>query len=198
MHDQSEPTKAPIFTQARLDRLFQLLGRGIAGSVQVFLRSGYGDRALGLAHGLGVVFIVFYALLWPPEHWASVWIFLVLSVLMLNIHRIGVLRRRWFKRGPEIHSRYEGRSVLHWVLPRMSEWSIKIYAEPLLVFLVAALLVGTCPAVATYLFIASVLMSVENSAERRRLRLKAQDMNDAMINQQLTIGEFNRIRGDGH
>lgn len=187
-----QPTS--IIRMEHVEGVVMMLGRGIAGSVQVFLRSGYGDRALGVSHGLAAIFLFFYPLLWGPQHLPSVWAFMILYIIMLNIRRIGVVRRRWFKRGPEIHSRYDGRSCLHRIFPRASEWWIKQYAEPVLVFVVAMCMVKTFPAVATYLLIAAVIGGGEVGADRDRLRRQAQDMNDAMINQQISIEEFERLR----
>lgn len=192
-----EPSNTFPFTARHASAALVLIAHGIAASVQVFLRSGYGDRALGVHHGVAAACLFFYALLWPPEHWGPVWMFLVLYIVILNIRRAGVLRRRLLRTGHGIHSRYEGRSILHRLLPRASEWWIRIYAEPALVFIVAALLVGAIPAVATYLFVAGILMGGEARAHRRRLRQHAQDMHDAMINQQIAIVEFERIRRGG-
>jgi hypothetical protein len=77
------------------------------------------------------------------------------------------------------------------------EWWVKQYAEPVVVMGVAFLVVDTFPAIATYLLVAAVIGAGDVGAERRRLRRRAQNMHDAMLNQRIAMDEFERLRSGG-
>jgi hypothetical protein len=150
---------------------------------------------LGLPHALAAVLLFLYPALWPVHQLASIWAFLILYIVAFNIRRVGVLRRRFSGHALQVHSRYDGRSYLHRVLPRVSERWIKAYAEPALVVIAGIALLTALPAIGTYLLVAAVLMSGEARAEHDRVRRRAQDMHDAMINQQIETDEFQHLRG---
>jgi hypothetical protein len=165
-----------------------LVARAMACSLEVFLHksSTFGERYLGAQAAIAALIIFMFPIFAPAEDPEPIMYFLCAYLVMCGAARGGVLARR--KRG-ELgpHSFYTGTPRL---LGRQKESVVKGVAEPVMVWIVSALLSEASPLLASYLAIAGggLLISVQLTlaAERKRVL----DMHDAYMEQRRTAEEW--------
>jgi hypothetical protein len=166
-----------------------LLIEAMAISIEVFLRSGFGCRYIGLQALLAAVVMPLYAMLIGPDAAPMMWFWLFFMCFALG-EWLKALRRSW--RGDVTHSWYSGRSRIITENRQCSEIDIKKWLEPCLV-----LCVGLCtrnaPACA-YLCSAAVCLSITAHRTEGWIRRHVIDMNDAVLMQQDIAERFRRLQ----
>lgn len=170
--------------------------RSLAASVEVFLHKSrsFGERYLGLQAAAAVLVIFFSTAFWRGENVAPVLLFLLAYLIACGMARFGVLAR--IKAGgAQIHTYYTGMPrIMRWT-GSMGEETVKRIVEPMLVFLVGALVLQGNVPLGTYLMLAAggLFASVNLAAGFDRTR--ALDMHDAYLDQCNAAERFRQMHG---
>ncbi len=170
--------------------------RSLATSVEVFLhRSGsFGERYLGLQAAAAVLCIFGYTAFWPYTDVRPVLGFMVAYIAALAVARVGVFVRRR-RAGPAVHSFYTGTPRLTRLLGRASEFWIKRFVEPALVFIAGVLTLAANEPLGVYLMAASFALFASVNLAAEFVRTRALNMNDAFIDQSTVAEQFRDMRG---
>lgn len=168
--------------------------RVLATSVEVFLHGRFGMRYLGI-QALGVLLLIpLYSLFWEGSDVRPLVWFMMAYLAMCAVARVGSLWRTL--RHQHEHSLYTGYPRSMRVLPRLDEITAKRAIEPVLVFLAGLFTLPHSEPLGSYFIVAAfgLFASVQLSLGVERLR--AQDLYDAMIDQQNVTERFRELRGD--
>jgi len=172
MHDQQQQQQKPPFHDVRQSvNAFIGLCQIISKPMEAWLRrpGTWGDRYVNHQMLLGWLFIpLFSALLFPREPQGPMLWFMVLTALVLLVHRVRGWRLR--RRGYRPHSRYMGRSWVPWA----SSVNAKCNWEPTLVWMLVPVTIPFCVPLGVYFLVAgSALFFAANwqrDADAARLR----------------------------
>lgn len=170
--------------------------RSLAATVEVFLHKSrtFGERYLGLQAAAAVLVIFFSTAFWRDENIAPVLLFLLAYLVACGIARFAVMARVK-SGGAQIHTYYTGAPrIMRWV-GSMSEETVKRIVEPMLVFLIGALVLQANVPLGTYLMLAAggLFASVNLAAGFDRTR--ALDMHDAYLDQCNAAERFREMHG---
>ena len=83
-----------------------------------------------------------------------------------------------------------------WLLPRMSELTVKRFVEPFVVIAIGFLIVPLNAPLGIYLIIAATCLNIMMTQIERYARIRVRDMNDAMCEQEELVERFRTMRGD--
>jgi hypothetical protein len=192
MNDNDRPFALPDFEQSA--NLAMLLAQTWSFSLEVFLRSRFGSRYIGLQGLLVVPLIFVYALWWPPGQCGDLFLFFVLYLAFCCCRRLGSLWRA--RRGETGHSRYTGTPLLVRPTGRLTEEAIKQYVEPGLVAVVGCLLGPASAPLATYLVIGAAMMFLTVRQSIHWMGMRTRDLHDSLIEQQMVAADFRSRLGD--
>ena len=172
-----------------------LLCRAIAVMAEVsFLRTGFGERHLGLHAFLAVPLLMVYAAAWPAHDPRPLLAYLALYLVMCLVARAESLSRRL--RGRREHSRYGGLPRIARLMPRLSEVTIKRVVEPLLVLLLAMVITPLNEPLGTYLLLTAFALCISVNMTAAYDHVRAVDMHDALLEQQQLTERFRAMRGE--
>jgi hypothetical protein len=166
-----------------------LLIEAVAISIEVFLRSGFGCRYIGLQALLAAVVMPLYAMLIGPHAAPIMWLWLLFMCFALG-EWLKSLRKSW--RGGTTHSWYSGRSRIITENQQRSEVDVKKWMEPCFVLCVA-ICIKNAPVRVYLCFAAMCLFIIAHRAESW-IRRQVTDMNDAVLVQQDIAERFRRLQ----
>ncbi len=174
--------------------VFAFACRTLAASVEVFLHRRFGARYFGLQSAAVIPLILLFIAGWAEHNAKPLLVFLWLYVGMCVLARTGIVfrGRKW----QGLHSRYNGQPWLAWCFPRWSEMTIKQHVEPALVLAASMIAFPNNEPLGAYLLCASFGLGATVTASREEARMRAQQMNDAFIDQQQVTERFRDLRGD--
>lgn len=170
--------------------------RSLAVSVEVFIHRDLGIRYLGLQAFAAAVFIFVYPGFWPGYDLRPMAWYLLIYLLCCVAHSMDA-RRRAKRGGPQPHSYYTGLPLVMRFTGRLfSEITIKRIIEPLMVFVIGALVMKGSEPLGKWLMLAAagLLGSVNLSVGYEQTR--ARDMNDAAIESRQLAERFRSMHGD--
>lgn len=160
------------------------IARALAMSVELFLHRGssFGERYLG-PHGLAAAAIMFFfPILWPQsDPMPLMWTLVAYLVLWALARGQSAARRARGDLG--VHSYYTGWPHLMRVLGRWGEVRIKRTLEPGLVMLAGMVVMGLNEPLGAYFLLAGIGLGVSVGASLQRERMRALDMQDALMEQ---------------
>jgi hypothetical protein len=191
---QNQQSQSSGLPAADLFNLVRLVIDAWSFSVEAFLRSGFGRRYAALPSGLVVLLVPFYCLAWGRHDLRPMCWFLYAYLAMCVVNRvIGGMRS---VRGVRVHSYYNGWPRTAWLLPFLSEQTIKLYIEPGIVAAIAVLIGNANPPLCIYLLIAAGALMFNGFAIDQQIEFRAQEMYDALLNQECVADRFRRTYGD--
>lgn len=170
--------------------------RSLAATVEVFLHKSrsFGERYLGLQAVAAVLVIFFSTAFWRGENVLPVLIFLLAYIVACAIARIGVTARV-NAGGPQTHTFYTGTPrIMRWA-GQMSEETVKRIVEPMLVFVIGALMLQASLPLGTFLTLASFGLFASVNLAAGFDRTRALDMHDAYIDQCNAVERFRQVHG---
>lgn len=168
--------------------------RAWATSLEVFLHRDFGARYLGLQAAMVIVLIPLYCTACAGEDIRPMFGLLAAYFAMCVVNRLSSLGRN--AQVAANHSFYTGYPRLMRVLPWLSEMTVKKFAEPLLVFVAGVFVCAVSPALGVYLILGAFALMGSVMAVEDAQRLRAVEMNDAVIEQQIVAERFRDLRGD--
>jgi hypothetical protein len=190
-HGQSNPQDSGDTTRNGIN-IAMLIIRAWATSLEVFLHKGMGRRYNGIQAALVLLLVPFYSLAWPHDDLRPLLWFLLAFLVMCGVTRIGSLLRR----GQPCHSFYTGWPRLMGRTRKLSEVTFKRYIEPILVLAIGfALRENVNPPLGTYLMIGAGCLFLSVSVSVIEEQVRAEDMNDAVIEQSMVAERFRGMRG---
>ncbi len=194
----NQPEQGPgLFERMRnTATLLVLICQVLAVSSEVFLRGRFGSRYLGLHAALAAVAILFFGVFFPHDDPRPLFRFFLAYLFMCFLCRVGGIRLAL--KGHREHSRYDGRPLLSWILPRVPETTIKGMIEPALVLTAGVLLMPVSEPLGTYLLLSAIGLAGINSMIQMHSRRQAQEMYDAFLDQRQLTERFRQLRDDRH
>jgi hypothetical protein len=169
------------------------IGRALALSVEVFLHRGFGPGYVGC--GLFVfVLMFFFAMFFPKENTGPLAAFAAMYGIFWLVAVVNVIVR-WWRGIQNIHSRYNGRPHLCWLLPRWKEKNVKLL-ESCLVIALAGGVHHLSRLLGDYLVLASIVMFVRDYSLASMQRMRAVELNDAVIEQKEIAEQFREMQQD--
>lgn len=169
----------------------------LAVSLEVFLHRSrtFGERYVGVQGAMVVLAVPLFGSLWPDEDLRPLFLFLLAFLFMCLLIRVSVLKRRFFG-GLSGHTRYTGTPrIMPWVRG-MSERTVKVILEPAIAFFSGAFLLAVNQPLGSYLMLAALGMFVSVNFDVGYDRVRAMDMNDAMLEQQDLATRLRQFRDD--
>jgi hypothetical protein len=174
--------------------IFPLVVQAWAYSVEIFLnRTDCGSRYVAVQAPTALFLMPIYCLFCDLSGAQWMMVYLLAYLGRSVIVRVRGIASRFESR--TCHSRYVGTPRLMSVL-RWSEVTIKHHIEPALVIVVSVAMFWASPTVGFYLLIAGSCLYITVSEAQRHVELRAADMNDAVIEQEIVAERFGEIRGE--
>jgi hypothetical protein len=194
-HEQPQPGGfTPFQDVQKAASWFVLAARVVASPVEVILRKNFGSKYFGIPSAIALFAVPAWTLFWPGESPVGMWALWILFVLMQLRARLESVRM--VAKGDVVHTRYNGWPRLASVFKRMSEQKIKAGLEPVVVFLVGALLMQVSQPLGSYLMVAAFSLGFNHSVIEGVERAKAMELNDALIEQQAMAERFRQMQRD--
>lgn len=166
-----------------------------ATSMEVFLHRNFGERYFGMQSALVLLLVPFYSLFWRGYDLRPLLQFLAAYLVMCFVAQIGILARRR-RGGPQVHSQYSGTPHIMRLLPWLSERTVKVIVEPMLLFVIAVMTMSVSEPLGGYLMLCSVALCLTVNLAIGMERKRAIDTNDAYWEQRSTAERFREMRGD--
>lgn len=170
--------------------------RSLATTVEVFLHKSrsFGERYLGLQAAAAVLVIFFSTAFWRGANVLPILLFLVAYLVACAIARMGVTARVRAG-GPQVHTHYTGvPRIMRWT-GQMSEETVKRIVEPMLVFVIGALVLQASLPLGTLLMLASFGLFASVNLAAGFDRTRALDMHDAYLDQCNAAERFRAMHG---
>ena len=191
----SEQQPRGFFDDAKTGMVWlTFLVRVLATSVEPFRHRRFGSQYFGFQALAVFVLIPVYAACWEGHDIAPLFYFLAAFIVMCAVARFGTLVR--YMRNDHEHSRYSGYPRIMLMFPRLNELTVKRGIEPLLVLLAGIFTLPHSEPLGMYLIIAAFGLFSSVHLNYSYERQRAQDMYDAMIDQQNVTERFREMRGD--
>ena len=190
MDSAQRPKSGPLEGCKQAIGVIGFFARTLSTSVEVFLRSGFGERYFGMQAAAVIPLALAFTMFWKDEDPIGLFVFLGAYVFMCAGRRIeGAIRR---KRGDIAHTYYNGRpGILSWrIFRRLSERTAKRLVEPMLVCVTGALLNAVSRPLGFYLIVAGVGMIVSTGFSEAYLHVRMMDVRDAYIEQKQVAEKF--------
>lgn len=167
----------------------------LATSVEVFLHRSrsFGQRYFGLQAAAVILVVPLFSLFWAGHDLVPLMYFLGAYLFMCLIARLcGFVRHR--RGNPREHSRYTGYPRLLRILPWFSEHTVKVLIEPMIVFFTGVFTLGANEPLGGYFMLAAVGLFFSVNLSCNLDRVRALDMHDAAIEQQIVAERFRDMR----
>jgi hypothetical protein len=174
--------------------LLYFLGQAWANSVEVFLHRDFGHRYLGLPAASVVILLPVFMAAWPEHNLAPLAWYWVAYLAACLWARIGCTRRRMFGR-VVLHSFYTGEPRLTSLryFARLSERQVKQVVEPLLVMTLGCAAFNVNEPLGAWLLISGFCLMGKVGVESRPMDVRADDLNDRMLEQQIAARHFRHL-----
>lgn len=194
MQEQQKSTS--IFDDMKTSmNIVVFIARIFSVSVEVFLRRNFGARYVGTQAALAVPLMFFFSIFFPHDDPRPLLWFLGAYLLMCFRARIEGLRRR--RRGEDReHSYYNGWPRLADAAAKPDERKIKRIVEPALLLAVGYLVWECTRPLGTFLMLAAGSLFLVSLLTEQYERVRAMDMNDAVIEQRQLAERFREMNGD--
>lgn len=196
---RQQPQTDPFDGTRNAIGLLLLICRAFACSVELFWHQlgSLGERYFfGLQTGIAAVLIVLWPALCRPVYGFNWDFFFLGSYFIACCSHKARIAERVKRGGPQPHSRHTGTPWLTRLLPRVGEARIKSFVEPMLTFLIGAVVAGTLsPPVGGFLMAASLGLLISNNIGNGTEQQRALDMHDAYLDQRSVIDRFRNGRG---
>jgi hypothetical protein len=189
---QRSSEQEPFGNVKQAGNILMFILLALAVSLEVFFHRRFGPRYFGFPTFAALLGIPMWTVLWPRESAVPLLIFWALFILMLLRARA---ESAWLaRRGPAVHSRYNGVPRLAAVFKRTPEWKLKGGMEPFLGFFAGVLLLPVSQPLGSYLMCAALAMGLSNGLARSVSHARALDMHDNLIDQQMHMERFHELR----
>lgn len=169
----------------------------MSASVEVFLHkpATIGERYLGIQAAAVLLIVPFCTLFWPEHDVTPLYLFLIAYLGMCLVIRIrGLLARR--RGGPRVHTYYSGYPRAMRLFGRMSERTVKLAIEPVIVLVIGALTLSVSEPLGAFLLVAGLALSLTVNLSVGYEHRRVLDMHDAAIDQKDIVDEFRDMRGE--
>jgi hypothetical protein len=178
-----QPQQKGMFDDMRTaGNLLTWICHSMAVTVEVFLHDQFGERYLGAQSFFGLLAIMGSSLFCGRQDTRALLGFLVAYIIVCSAIRIETAIRR--RKGTlPAHSRYNGRPFLMRLMRRTPEIDIKQRIEPLLVLFVGIGVLPYSQPLGGYLMAAAIALAASVGMTEAQQRIRAMDMNDAVISQ---------------
>lgn len=167
----------------------------LATSVEVFLHRRFGERYFGLQAVAVLVIVPFYSLFWEGHDPTGLMQFLGAYIVMCFLARLSVMARVR-RGGPQEHTRYNGYPRLMAITRWISERTLKLVVEPMIVFFVGVLTMPVNEPLGGYLMLAALGLLVSTHMAAGYDRVRALDMHDAYLDQNQVAQDFREMRNE--
>lgn len=175
--------------------LVVFFARSFAVSIEVFLRRGFGERYIGMQAAIAVPIIFFFSVFFPHDDPRPMFWFLGAYLLMCVRARIEGIRRR-MRGEPRPHSYYNGWPWLSRAAPKFTETQVKLRTEPLLVLAVGYIASLMNRPLGVYIMVSAAALLLTAILTEQYERVRAMDMNDAVIEQRQLAERFRELNKD--
>jgi hypothetical protein len=162
--------------------------------VETILHRNFGPRHFGVPAAAAILLIPFWSVFWPHDDCRPLLGFLLAYLVMCLFARLGIFWRGL--RGRHAHSRYNGTPRICRLLPRLDEVQIKLYVEPVLVFLAGVLLLAITPPLGSFLMFSAFGLFASVAMVEAYQRQRTMDLHDAYLDQHAFADSFRRVRQD--
>lgn len=173
-----------------------LVLRVFAATAEVFLRrtDSFGERYLGMRALMAAALILIFQVFWPGEDPSFMLLYFVLYLAACLVIRV---RTAWRIRrgGPQPHSLYSGEPRLMRGTKRLSEVAVKGFLEPMLVFVIGALLLPASEMLGVFLMLAAAGLFASVQLALGEARQRVLDMNDAYYDQREAAERLREMQG---
>jgi hypothetical protein len=190
---QPEPTGFAQKTRIRLEMAL-FICQTWSTSIEVFLHRDMGERYLGLQAFCVVLLVPIFGLFWEGYDLEPLFLFISAYMVMCYVNRVQMVARR--KRGEQCHSRYSGWPRFLGPKAKFSEMTMKRIVEPVITLLIGAVVRDSNAPLGTYLMLGAVAMFITVSASQQAHRAQAQEMYDAVAEQEMVADTFREMHGD--
>jgi hypothetical protein len=148
---------------------------------QVFLHHTHGRQWPGMRGVYGLLAILFFTVFFPNQDVTPLLDFLVAYIAACAVGRINVVAR-----GGDalVHSQYNGRPRIMWLLRFLREGTIKRLVEPLLVLVVGIVTLNLSRPLGAYLVLSGWGLFISTNAPEMYMRRRVEELYDAMSEQQ--------------
>ncbi len=169
-----------------------LMCQSVGVTCEIFLHRGFGRRWPGVCGMYGLVVLVLFPLFWPPAEAGPLLCLLGAYIAACVLARICAL----CSGGNGAHSRYSGNPRIARLLPFLSESTIKRLIEPMLVFSIGVAMLGVNQPLGVYLILAAWGLFISTNVAEVWARSRAQDLQDAVMEQRDIAERFRRSNGN--
>lgn len=169
----------------------------MSASVEVFLHKSdtFGERYLGIQAAAVLLIVPFCTQFWPGHDVTPLYVFLIAYLSMCLVVRIrGLVARR--RGGPRVHTYYSGYPRAMRLFGRMSERTVKLAIEPLIVLVIGSLTLSVSEPLGAYLLVAGLALSLTVNLSVGYEHRRVLDMHDAAIGQKDIVDQFHDLRGE--
>lgn len=174
--------------------LIPLTVGALAVSLEVVLHRRMGKNSVGVRGALAFIMIPMWTVFWPEMDPGPLFVFWLLFLL-------GCVRNRFKPAPPGWHTRYTGEPVLLRFVPKflrrkIDESRFKSKVEPLMVFVLGAVLMEFVPILGSFLLTAAIGLFISLDGIERITKAKAERLCDARIDQEHLVQRFREMSGD--
>ncbi len=193
---QQPPTREPFDVLCDIGPgLIRFFVRMWGTAVEVFVRKDFGSEYLGAHAAAALLFIPIYAFAGVPKHDPRpMLVYWLLFLVMCFLHRVSVIRRTW--RGERGHRYYNGFPRLGGCFLKLSEETVKKVLEPLFVIGMGLILLALVPPLGLFLVIGGSCSAFTQWDWDLRMRRRAREMHEAMLEQEVVAERFRDLRRD--
>ncbi|MCC6970193.1 MAG: hypothetical protein IT434_08210 [Phycisphaerales bacterium] len=186
-----EPEPRSFLDNARSSlNLLAFVAGTLANSVEVILHRRRGKRAGGVFDMAAFVLIPFWGVFFPAQEQGPLLAFWL-------VYAIACARHSMHPADPSMHSRYSGRPILMRFFPRVKdEITFKASTEPALVFLAGFVTLLFNEPLGSYLMAAGLGLGFTVQLALKLQRARAEQLNDARLEQEHLIAEVRRLRNE--
>jgi len=164
-----------------------------ATSLLPFLRFDFGKEFFGFQAVAVLILIPVYSLFWYPENPVPLFYYLCVFLGLLILHRARTFWRM-AKGRYEGHSRYSGTPWMVFPYRRLSEFQVKLFAEPLHVILAGYLIESFSRPLGWYFINGGICLFLSQAVNEWSFRRQSTAMSDAVIEQEYVAEQFRRQR----
>lgn len=198
-HTQQRPDSFDVTDFRTILNIAQTIMRLLSTTLEVFWRSGFGERYFdfwlyflmgGLCYGAFLMAVTLLSLFTARASGGPLLNLFFLAVLVMGaLHSFEIRARR--KRGVTVHSRYSGTSHGFWYVldpvyrvlfrKRLTQDTIQLWFEPASSYFIASLAEPISPALSLYVTVAALSMHFSRRIEISRARHQLLDIIDAQL-----------------
>ncbi len=160
--------------------LLFIVAHAYAFSMKVFIHTGMGRRAFGLASLLVLLLIPVHAGFWTDADCAPLMGFWYAYLAACVVHGLQRGRRRRQGRANEVHTYYDGTPLLSYALPWVSESTLKQIGEPMLLLFLAIPIGAWSGPLASFIVLGAICLGLTYALEADSIQQVDDDLHDQM------------------